>query len=113
MRNSVLVKPDISWIVGNYENPLLEEKAVQETIELCLKEKERQQVVNDSIQSFREIKVDARNLVELKAKETLIEVVSTKFLKEEQKAVLIQFLVERCYRGYEVNYSYIFDKNVA
>jgi predicted GNAT family acetyltransferase len=113
MTNSVVVKPDMSWIIANYENPVLEAKAIQETIELCVKQKGRQQVVNDSIQSFREEKVDEMNPVELMAKETLIAVAKSKFLEDEQKVILIQLLVERNYRGYEVDYSYIFDRNVA
>lgn len=109
----VEVKSDISWIVTNYENIELEAKAIKETIELCVNEKNRQQVVNDSLQSFRNERIDESNQVELMAKHTLIEVANTKYIKEEQKVALVELLVERCYKGYEVDYAYIFDKQVA
>ncbi|PLS19411.1 hypothetical protein CVD28_03070 [Bacillus sp. M6-12] len=113
MTNQVAGKPDMSWIIANYENPELEVKAIQEAIELCVKQKGRQQVVNDSIQSFREEKVDEGNPTELMAKNTLIAVAKTKFLEDDQKEILVRLLVERNFRGYQADYSYIFDKQIA
>lgn len=113
MTNQAVGKPDMSWIISNYENPELEAKAIQEAIELCMKQKGRQQVVNDSIQSFRQEKVDESNPTELMAKNTLIAVAKSKFLEDDQKAILIRLLVERNYKGYEPDFSYIFDKQIA
>lgn len=103
----------MDWIIANYENQELEAQAVQETIDACLKYKHSQQVVNDAIQSFRMVPVQEKNSAELRAKNILIAVAKEKKLKAEQKYCLVQFLVQRGFGDYAVDYSYIFDGQVA
>lgn len=93
----------------NYLNKGLEQTAIQEMIESCMREKGRQQVVNNALTSFRSIKINEACPYEKEAKEVLIRVSKTKELEDTQKNVLIRFLIERCEVGYQVDYSYIFD----
>lgn len=99
----------------NYMNKELENSAVKEMVSSCMKEKGRQQVVNDALVSFRKTMVDESCPFEKGAKEVLIHVAKTKELEDTQKSVLIRFLIERNEPGYQVDYSYIFaiHENVA
>jgi hypothetical protein len=98
------------WIMDNYKNEVLEANAIELTIQTCLQQTTRQQVVNDSLKSFRAIAIDESCLYELNAKDVLVSVAKSKEMDYEQKRVLIRFLIERNVEGYQVDYSYIFDQ---
>lgn len=104
---------DMSWVINNYNNPELERNAMRQAVEEFMKLFTPQQVVDDSLVSFRIHRIDESNPVEYEAKRTLIELTKSKYLNEVQKRSLIALLVIRAYPGYEIDYSYIFDKKVA
>lgn len=94
-------------------NQKLKEQAIQNTVEEYIGKVHPQQVVNDAIKSFREEKINEKLPVERKAKETLIKLTKTKFAEEEDIRALLELLVSRNEEGYEINYVYIFDKQIA
>lgn len=102
-----------NWVMDNYNNPELERQAIEKAIDEFMLLLIPQHVVNDAIISFRIHKIDENNPVELNAKKVLIELTKTKYLREEQKRSLLTLLVQRAYPGYEIDYSYIFDRKIA
>jgi hypothetical protein len=91
----------MSFADDAYEEMMIENYMISESVEEYIKIYSPQQVVNDAISSFREHEVDEEDKMETVSRDILKTIARTKRVSDKQKRCLVKMLVLRGEDGYE------------